>query len=105
MASVESLTPDEESGAAMPEVARFAGIVISMYAEAGNRHNLPHFHAKYGEYRATIAVDSGDLLAGFLPTPQLRLVQAWAELRRAQLDANWEALIAGRAPRKIGPLA
>jgi len=54
-----------------------------MYAEAGERHNIPHIHARYGDHRATLAIATGDVLAGSLPKSQLRLVQAWVELRRS----------------------
>jgi hypothetical protein len=37
----------------MPEISRFFGIVITMYHED---HAPPHFHARYGESRARIAI-------------------------------------------------
>jgi len=89
----------------MPEISRFLGIVITMYAEAGERHNIPHIHARYGEHRATLSIATGDVLAGFLPKSQLRLVQAWVELRRAQLEDDWQLLTTGHSPQKISPLA
>lgn len=89
----------------MPELSRFLGIVITMYAEAGERHNIPHIHARYGEHRATLSIATGDVLAGSLPKTQLRLVQAWVELRRTELENDWQLLITGRAPNKISPLA
>jgi hypothetical protein len=89
----------------MPEISRFGGIVITMYAEAGERHNMPHIHARYGEHRATLSIATGDLLAGSLPKAQLRLVQAWVELRRTQLEEDWQLLITGRSPNKITPLS
>lgn len=89
----------------MPEVSRFLGIVITMYAEAGERHSSPHFHARYGEQSATISIETGDLLAGSLPKAQLRLVQAWAELRRRQLQEDWQLLISGRPAKRIEPLS
>ncbi len=76
-----------------------------MYAEAGERHNTPHFHARYGEHRGTFSIASGDLLSGSLPKSQLRLVQAWAELKRAELETDWEILTLGRLPQKIDPLS
>lgn len=51
----------------MPEVSRFFGIVVTMYLEAGERHNTPHIHARYSGHRATLAIESGDILAGTLP--------------------------------------
>ena len=89
----------------MPEISRFLGIVITMYPEAGERHNRPHFHARYGEHRATFSVATADLLAGSFPKAQLRLVQAWAELRRSQLEVDWDLLTTGRTPNKIDPLS
>lgn len=89
----------------MPEISRFYGIVIAMYAEAGERHNLPHFHARYGAYQATFSIETGDLLSGAFPRAQLRLVQAWAELRRSALEEDWQLLQEGRRPHKVAPLS
>jgi hypothetical protein len=36
----------------MPEIARFFGIVIRMYVEAGAVHHQPHFHAYYQDTAA-----------------------------------------------------
>lgn len=47
----------------MPEIARFFGIIITMYYETG-AHQLPHFHARCGEYRASFTIDPPALLAG-----------------------------------------
>ena len=96
----------------MPEISRFYGIVITMYPEAGERHSFPHMHAGYGGSRATLSIATADILAGSLPRPQMRMVQAWIELMvqawielwRLQLEANWSLLIAGQSPEKIDPL-
>ncbi|RLT40817.1 MAG: DUF4160 domain-containing protein [Chloroflexi bacterium] len=88
----------------MPEISRFYGVVITMYPEAGERHSSPHMHARYGGSRATLSIETADLLAGSLPKPQLRMVQVWVELRGLQLEANWRLLIAGQPPTKIDPL-
>lgn len=88
----------------MPELARFFGIIIRMYAEAGGPHHRPHFHAYYQEEVAIYAIDSIDLIAGSFPRPQQRLVEAWAEIHREELTANWERLQQGRSPDRIEPL-
>jgi uncharacterized protein DUF4160 len=88
----------------VPELARFFGIIIRMYAEAGGPHHRPHFHAYYQEEVAIYAIDSIDLIAGSFPRPQQRLVEAWAEIHREELLANWERLQQGRAPDRIEPL-
>ena len=69
----------------MPEISRFFGIIIRMYAEAGGPHHRPHFHAYYQEEIAIYGIDSVDLIAGSLPRPQQRFVEAWAELHRQEL--------------------
>ena len=38
------------------------------------------------------------------PRKQLRLVQAWIELHRDELIADWEISISGENPYKINPL-
>lgn len=88
----------------MPEISRFYGIVIHMYSEQGAPHHLPHFHARYQKWKATFAIDSLVILRGALPTPQRRLVEAWAEIHRAELMANWVRLNSGEPSFKIEPL-
>jgi hypothetical protein len=53
-------------------------------------HPAPHFHAFYGRAEAKVAIDPPEIVSGTLPPRQLRLVLAWAELRRDELLANWE---------------
>jgi len=43
-------------------------------------------------------------LAGELPRKQLRLVQAWIEIHRDELNADWELAVSGESPYKIAPL-
>jgi hypothetical protein len=88
----------------MPEIARFFGIVIRMYTEAGGTHHRPHFHAYYQEEVAVYAIDTIDLIAGSLPRPQQRLVEAWAELHIAELLESCGNLQDGRVPGRIDPL-
>jgi hypothetical protein len=44
------------------------------------------------------------MLAGELPRKLLRLVQAWIELHRDELMADWEIALSGENPYKIQPL-
>ncbi|WP_324603165.1 DUF4160 domain-containing protein [Thiocapsa marina] len=48
----------------MPEISRFFGIIIAMYY---NEHNPPHFHVRYGDYKAEIEIRTLSVLAGKLP--------------------------------------
>ena len=49
-------------------------------------------------------IEDGEVLAGELPRKQLRLVQAWLELHRDELQADWDLAVAGENPYKINPL-
>lgn len=82
----------------------FTELLSVMYLIDNQHHNLPHIHAKYAEYEASINIEDGEILAGELPRKQLRLVQAWVELHRDELKADWEIAISGEKPYKIDPL-
>jgi len=88
----------------MPELSRFHGIVIRMYAEADVPHHTAHFHAYYQDDAAVFTIDPVELISGSLSRRQRRLVEAWAELHQAELGADWERLEAGQAPLPIEPL-
>lgn len=88
----------------MPEISRFYGIVIRMFSERDAQHHRPHFHADYQEWSAAFAIDTLAILAGQLPPPQCRLVEAWATIHQAELAANWELLNSGQPSFKIEPL-
>ena len=88
----------------MPIISMFYGIIIRIYLLDNKHHNLPHIHAKYTEFEASINIQDGEIMAGDLPRKQLRLVQAWIELRRDELLADWELAISGENPYKIDPL-
>ena len=88
----------------MPIISMFYGIIIRLYLIDNQQHNLPHIHAKFAEFEASISIEDGEVLAGKLPRKQLRLVQAWIELRHDELMADWELVISGEQPYKIAPL-
>lgn len=88
----------------MPVISMFYGIIISLYFLDNKHHNLPHIRAKYAEFEASIGIADGEILAGELPKKQLRLVQAWIELRRDELAADWDLAANGEQPYKIDPL-
>jgi hypothetical protein len=88
----------------MPELSRFFGIIIRMYAELGAPHHVPHFHVYYQDEVAIYSIDPIDLMAGSMPRRQHRLVLAWAEMHQAELLADWERLQAGQSPLPIEPL-
>ena len=88
----------------MPEISRFFGIIIRMFAEADSPHHIPHFHAYYQEQVGIYSLDNLELIGGILPRRQQRLVEAWAELHLAELLADWQLLQHGKKPLPIRPL-
>ena len=89
---------------AVPEIARFFGIVIHMLVEPGGALHRPRFHAYYQDAAAIYAIDSIESIGGSLPRTQSRLVEAWGELHREELLRNWELLQSGHPPMQIAPL-
>lgn len=85
----------------MPRISSFYGIVITMYFYD---HEPPHFHAQYAEHHAVIAIDSGAVLVGDLPSRALKLVNEWAGLHREALRASWNRAKDGGTPEAIDPL-
>jgi hypothetical protein len=88
----------------MPELSRFFGIIVRMFAEVDEPHHAAHFHAYYQDSVAVFGLDPVELIAGSLPIRQRRLVEAWAELHDAELRQDWSLLQAGRRPLPIEPL-
>jgi len=85
----------------VPLIAQFRGISVYMYTEPDAQHRLPHFHAYYGEYAATFTITPPGMLEGTLPRPQLRLVLAWAELYRHEIDEDWYLAQAGQPVKRV----
>lgn len=88
----------------MPVISMFHGIMIRMYTLDTSQHRRPHIHARFGEFEASISIDDAEPLAGELPRKQMRLAQAWIELHRDELHANWALAAVGQAPFRIEPL-
>ena len=69
----------------MPTISMFYGIIIRMYADD---HNPPHIHVIYGANEAMYTFD-GEVLEGKIPNKQHKLVSAWIELHKDELEADW----------------
>jgi hypothetical protein len=88
----------------MPTLSVFYGITVMMYWVDIDRHSLPHIHVRYGEYEASVDIQTGERLAGDFPRKKLNLVQTWIELHREELLANWGLAVDGESISKIEPL-
>lgn len=85
----------------MPEISRFLGFIIAMYYYD---HAPPHFHARYGEFEAVIAIETGEVIEGGLPPRALGLVQEWREYHRVELNGDWNLAWERKALNRIDPL-
>ena len=63
-------------------------------------HNPPHFHARYGQEKATIRIDDLSLLNGYLSPRALGLVIEWAVQHKAELLENWSLACSNKALKK-----
>lgn len=88
----------------MPTISMFYGIIIYLYFYDDERHHVPHIHAKYQGQDASVSILDGDVLAGEISQAKLRLVQAWIEIHREALLADWELAVDGQTPFPIDPL-
>jgi hypothetical protein len=85
----------------MPEISRFFGTVITMNYDD---HHPPHFHVRYAEQNAIVAIHPPGLLAGDLSPRLLAMVTEWAALHEADLLENWRLARHNLPLRRIAPL-
>ncbi|MCL5991232.1 MAG: DUF4160 domain-containing protein [Bacteroidetes bacterium] len=88
----------------MPVISMFYGIIIMMYFKDRKKHKLPHIHVKYQENEAVINLKDSKVLEGKIPSNKKKLLEAWIELHRDELLANWELAVNGQQVFQIEPL-
>lgn len=88
----------------MAILSMFYGIIVSMYYFDQRRHHAPHIHVKYQDAEAVLAIPEGEVLEGNLPPNKMKLVQAWIELRKEELLADWDLASQGQHVFPIDPL-
>ncbi|MGZ5245151.1 MAG: DUF4160 domain-containing protein [Bacteroidia bacterium] len=79
------------------------GIIIRMYY-APKEHNPPHIHAYYQDFTSVVRLSDGEVTEGNIPKKQIRLIQAWIEIHRDELMADWNLCQNGEKPFPIEPL-
>jgi len=88
----------------MAIISMFYGIIISIYFFDNQQHKLPHIHVKYQDQEAVFSITEGELISGEFKSNKARLVQAWIEIHKDELMANWELAATGQEIFKIDPL-
>jgi hypothetical protein len=69
-----------------------------------NDHPPAHFHARYGEFEATVDIAAAAVLEVHLPRRALNLVQEWAMMHREELLEDWRLCREKAQPANIEPL-
>ncbi|MBA3443150.1 MAG: DUF4160 domain-containing protein [Pyrinomonadaceae bacterium] len=54
--------------------------------------------------KAVISIPDGNVIEGSIRTAKLKLVQAWIEIHRDELMADWKLAVNGQPVFKIDPL-
>lgn len=79
----------------MPTISVFYGLIVMLYFFDDERHH---------DSEASFSIVDGSLLAGSLPVAKHRLIQAWIEIHREDLMANWQLASKGEKPFPVEPL-
>lgn len=88
----------------MAIISMFYGLIVSMYFLDNRRHHLAHIHVKYQDKEAVFSIETGEVLEGELPNNKRKLVEAWIEIHKEDLIADWSLAIAGQTVFTIEPL-
>ncbi len=87
----------------MPVLSSFYGIIVRMYKESGTKHNMPHIHAEYSGDEVVVDFD-GTIIEGKIHPGKFKLLAAWIEIHKDELEANWKLLSNGEQFFRIEPL-
>ena len=82
----------------------FYGIIISLYFFDNRRHKKPHIHVQYQDEDAVLSIPEGEILEGSIKPNKLKLVQAWLEIHKDEIMADWKLASEGNDVFKIDPL-
>lgn len=87
----------------MPIISQFYGIIISMFFNESDQHHKPHLHARYNGIKATYDLESNKL-NGEMPLKQDKLIQAWIQIHKEELNSLWILMQEEKTYFRIKPL-
>jgi shikimate kinase len=88
----------------MAVLSMFYGIIVSIYYFDNKQHRLPHIHVTYGEQEVVVGIPDGNIIEGDIQANKMKLLQAWLEIHKDELLANWNLAVSGNKVFKIEPL-
>lgn len=86
----------------MPVVCRFASNRISIHIYYAD-HTPPHFHVRYPNGGASIAIATLEVMRGELAGRVRKQIIPWAQSHQSELQEAWERAQQGREPGNIAP--
>ena len=87
----------------MPIISQFYGIIITMFYNEPEIHHNPHLHARYNGLKASYDLDSNKI-SGDMPLKQDKLIQAWIQIHKEELNSLWILMRDENKYFKIKPL-
>ena len=88
----------------MAVLTMFYGVIISMYYFDNRQHHFPHIHVRCQDMEAVVKIPEGEIIEGELPAGKNKLLQAWIELHKDELMADWDLASNGTNVFQIEPL-
>jgi hypothetical protein len=88
----------------MNVVSMFYGIIVSMIFSKESELKVPHIFVLYQDKQAIFTIAEGMMLSGEIPDGKRKLVEAWIEIHRESLIANWQLAVIGNELFQIEPL-
>ncbi|MFZ4116130.1 MAG: type II toxin-antitoxin system toxin DhiT [Chthoniobacterales bacterium] len=88
----------------MPTISFFYGIIIQMFFYDNGQHHSPHIHVLYQDDESVFSIENASIIEGQLPNKQRKMVEAWIEIHKEELMADWKLAISGQEIFKIAPL-
>ena len=88
----------------MPVISMFYGLLIQMYFFDNTKHHLPHIHVAYQDDEVVFGIETAEMIEGNLPNAKRKMVEAWIEIHKEDLMADWALAIKGQPLFRIEPL-
>ncbi len=88
----------------IPVISMFYGIIVSLYFFDNKEHKAPHVHIKFQDEEIVLSIPDGRIFSGELNPAKLKLAQAWIEIHKDELMADWQLAANGQEVFKIDPL-
>lgn len=75
-----------------------------MYFLDNKKHHTPHIHVSYQDEEVIVNINDGSVLEGNIPGNKMKLLQAWIEIHKDELLADWQLASIEQPLFKIDPL-